>query len=480
MLMLHRGGSRRDAARLWLARHAGELFVAAARAFYNRAITDDLIQATDSPAHRVSKPRRLPSTRRALTSNELTEINQVARTTGNDTILDALLLRLHTETACRRSGALRLRLQDLDTERGLLLLRERGLSPFWADVDEGLDPVHFMQRASGRLNAHGHEGSGCLSGRRSEMRKLTDWCDGRDSIPVRVVTDSPGAGKSALIGMVVCAAHPTLNEATERLWRIDDTWTPIVNDLLAAVHARGRALREIVASLARQLRLSPADDGALETSDLLRLIRDWNRSSGRNDRPVLVIDALDETVNFTQVMDLLLPLARLTRHDGTVACRLLVGMRSWAELNPLRELAEAGRGLIDLDAVQRRSLKLDLENYVGKLLRHHGPYDDDNYAGTRGILAARIASTLTGSPADDEGQRWGEFLVARIYTHHLATAYQPISDSALVRDLGDAVPRTLPKLLERFETVTAQACPTKATLNATDPTHGRRVMQVNT
>ncbi|MFG2044990.1 hypothetical protein [Dactylosporangium sp. NPDC048998] len=86
-------------------RHAGELLVAAARAYYNRAIADGLIDLTDSPAHRVSKPRRLPSTRRALTPDELTEINLVARTTGNDAIIDALLLRLHTETAARRGGA---------------------------------------------------------------------------------------------------------------------------------------------------------------------------------------------------------------------------------------------------------------------------------------------------------------------------------------------------------------------------------------
>ena len=37
-------------------RHAGELLIAAARAFYNQAVADDLIQPADSPAHRVGKP----------------------------------------------------------------------------------------------------------------------------------------------------------------------------------------------------------------------------------------------------------------------------------------------------------------------------------------------------------------------------------------------------------------------------------------
>ena len=91
-------------------RHAGEHVIAAARAIYTRAIADGYLTAAASPAHRVPKPRRLPSTRRALTADELDQINAAARTSGNDVILDALLLRLHTETACRRGGALALRL----------------------------------------------------------------------------------------------------------------------------------------------------------------------------------------------------------------------------------------------------------------------------------------------------------------------------------------------------------------------------------
>jgi hypothetical protein len=51
-------------------RHAGEHVIAAARAVYNRAIADGLIDAAASPAHRVFKPRRLPSTRRALSPQE--------------------------------------------------------------------------------------------------------------------------------------------------------------------------------------------------------------------------------------------------------------------------------------------------------------------------------------------------------------------------------------------------------------------------
>jgi integrase len=62
----------------------------------------------------------------AATAHELDQINTAARTSGNDAILDALLLRLHTETACRRGGALAMRLADLDTEHCLIQLREKG------------------------------------------------------------------------------------------------------------------------------------------------------------------------------------------------------------------------------------------------------------------------------------------------------------------------------------------------------------------
>jgi integrase len=92
---------------------------------FNRAIADGFLDHAASPAHRVAKPRRLPSVRRALTADELERINLVARTSGNDVVLDALLLRLHTETACRRGGALGLRVMDLDVDRGLVRLTER-------------------------------------------------------------------------------------------------------------------------------------------------------------------------------------------------------------------------------------------------------------------------------------------------------------------------------------------------------------------
>jgi hypothetical protein len=107
-------------------RSAGEHLVAALRCLYRHAEHDGRISPADNPARKVAKPRRLPSTRRAVADTRLAEINHIAATTGNDPALDTLLLRLHIETACRRGGALGLRPQDLDPAQCLIFLREKG------------------------------------------------------------------------------------------------------------------------------------------------------------------------------------------------------------------------------------------------------------------------------------------------------------------------------------------------------------------
>jgi len=129
-------------------RSAAEHLVAALRCLYRHAEDDGLITEADNPARKVDKPRRLPSTRRAVADTRLAEINQVAATTGNDPELDTTLLRLHTETACRRGGALAPRAADLDPDQCLILLREKGETVRWQPVSPTL---------MARLVQHGQE-----------------------------------------------------------------------------------------------------------------------------------------------------------------------------------------------------------------------------------------------------------------------------------------------------------------------------------
>jgi integrase/recombinase XerC len=129
-------------------RSAEEHLVAALRCLYQRAVDDGLIAEADNPARKVAKPRRLPSTRRAVPDTRLAEINETAATTGDDPELDTLLLRLHTETACRRGGALALRPDDLDPDQCLIRLREKGETVRWQPVSPTL---------MGRLTEHGRQ-----------------------------------------------------------------------------------------------------------------------------------------------------------------------------------------------------------------------------------------------------------------------------------------------------------------------------------
>jgi integrase/recombinase XerC len=129
-------------------RSAAEHLVAALRCLYRHAEEDRLITEADNPARKVDKPRRLPSTRRAVADTRLAEINQAAATTGNDPELDTVLLRLHTETACRRGGALALRPADLDPDQCLIMLREKGETVRWQP---------FSPTLMARLVQHGQE-----------------------------------------------------------------------------------------------------------------------------------------------------------------------------------------------------------------------------------------------------------------------------------------------------------------------------------
>ena len=78
----------------------------------------------------------------------LAEICPAAADGGDDPELDTLLLRLHTETACRRGGALALRPDDLDAGQCLIRLREKGETVRWQPVSPTL---------MARLTEHGQE-----------------------------------------------------------------------------------------------------------------------------------------------------------------------------------------------------------------------------------------------------------------------------------------------------------------------------------
>lgn len=128
---------------------AVENFITALRCLYNHAVADNLISDAENPASKVDKPRRLKTTRQAVPDARLAEINDVAATTGDDPVLDTLLLRLHIETACRRGGALALRPIDLGPVQCRILLREKGETQRWPPVSPTL-MTHLQAHARER------------------------------------------------------------------------------------------------------------------------------------------------------------------------------------------------------------------------------------------------------------------------------------------------------------------------------------------
>jgi hypothetical protein len=333
-----------------------------------------------------------------------------------------------------------------DSRRRFRARLDAGLLPFLDDLDEGLDARHFIERATGSSPFSRTPGfsrmSGCFTGRRKELRRLSWLLSGKSpevgpAPALGVVTGSPGAGKSALLGVLVCSSHPSLRETTQQVWDHVSRALYTVDERFAAVHARGRRLDETVASIARQLGLGELDF----PDDLVDAIRDL-------PPPAIVLDALDEAENGRLIMDeLVLPLARAQRGDGSPLARLVVGVRKYGDYAPLRDFAERHGLLADLDDQPREVLEDDLEEYVTELLSASDVY---NRRGTvRRIFAREVAGVLAAPPEEGVRSRWGEFLVAGLYARHVVatTLDRPIDTAREAWDLGRRVPRSLPEVL---------------------------------
>ncbi|MEU7908484.1 AAA family ATPase [Actinoplanes sp. NPDC049118] len=306
-------------------------------------------------------------------------------------------------------------------------------------LDEVADDLHFRQRASGLLPDRPGT-MGYFTGRESELRTLVDWLDTGDGDGIVLVTGSPGAGKSALLGVLVCAAHRQLRDETEPIWH-GLAVRPARNPGLAAVHARERTVDAVVASLVRQWELGP-DPENWTVDRLLAAVL------ARPAPPTLIIDALDEAnVPDGLMTELLFPLTR-SRPDGRPACRLLVGARDDTQLRPLRDLAAGEGRVVDLDRTPPDELRSDLKRYVQTLLSREPQYDDAGHRDVVEAFAGAVADTLVPEDGDD-GRARGEFLIAALFTHAFvrATAKTPVNDAPAAGEHGRRVPRTLPDLL---------------------------------
>jgi hypothetical protein len=324
--------------------------------------------------------------------------------------------------------------------------RRPDLDAMVADLDESVDLRHHLDSAVGPTLSSGfpaqHAPSGNFTGGERELRRLSFWLDEQGQGSIAVVTGSPGAGKSALLGILVCACHPSLRRLTRHVWEHVRSVPPRIDDKLAVVHARQLNLAALCAAISRQL-------GVGETRSPERLIEFVSELASQVRPPVIILDSLDEAEGGVDIVErLILPLVSRRQAEDMSSARILVGSRRYEEFSGIFSAAADEGVIVDLDAVPAHVLEDDLHEYVAKLLRATSHYR--HRGDVVGAFATETARALAARPADGSSRAWGEFLVAGLYTRHFASTYdrEPVADPAAAKRLGAGVPRTLPEVFE--------------------------------
>lgn len=298
-----------------------------------------------------------------------------------------------------------------------------------------LDAAHYFSRAAARPTLD-LEAPILFTGREPELGACETWLAAREpQSGLRVVTGQPGAGKSSLLGMIVCALHPGLADVLPRFRTAGARPGP---GEFAAVHARGLMVREVVLAIAAQLRLGTGVTSAAALGDALAAL------PAGAPVPSIVVDALDEASAPIDHVDLLLQsLARLhrTATPGRPACRILVGTRPWPEFAGLLRAAEESGGLHDLDAIPLDRQRTELRSYLAARLR--SPFLGERAVADHEVAGwADIVSDDLTDPRRDSRERGGPFLVATLFAHHLMRAgagRRGRSAARVPRDLGEVL-----------------------------------------
>nr|WP_225954925.1 caspase family protein [Kibdelosporangium phytohabitans] len=289
---------------------------------------------------------------------------------------------------------------------------------FWPDAPaEGVDLAtqrrlrrldlsrHFEPRSRGV--ERGTDAGDFFTGRTAVLAELTGWLsapagDGR----ARVVTGSPGAGKSAVLGRLVVRSGD----------RVD-----------LAVHARQLRVDQAVAAIAGELGVAAADPG-----DVLEALH-----ARPAEQPfVLVVDAVDEAAEPGPIArELLRPMASLP------GVRLVAGVRP--EYLPSLRPAIV---VLDLDRPEYTDTA-DIADYVTKLLLADElptPYRSDH------ALAMAVAAGVAERARHN-------FLVARMHALRLVYASEPVDvrvpgwHTALRSDIGEVFDEYLSRLGEHAD-----------------------------
>lgn len=327
---------------------------------------------------------------------------------------------------------------------------ETGLWQFAAAVDPALDPMHFISRASGTPQRQDMAQACFFTGREEQLGRIKQWLEEPDQPSLMVVTGSPGSGKSALLGVAACLAHPQLREVTRQIAQaVPRDVRPEPNPGLAAVHARQRGPSEVLSSVASQLGLGDEPGRGWTATALL------DRIASQRSQPVtIVVDALDEASLDTALLwDILIPLAqaRRRREDREagmepVLCRVLIGTRPWWDrYSALLGALDGEEQRIDLDEISVEQRTDELADYLCDILETSQAYSGLGTSALRRTTAHAVAEELAARHDS------GGFLLASLFAHYLIHQDEAPTVEQVVRRIPWDLPGMLDLHLEVLE-----------------------------
>jgi Caspase domain/WD domain, G-beta repeat len=293
---------------------------------------------------------------------------------------------------------------------------------------------HFGPRSRG-VEYESEQGQ-YFSGRGRVLTELVSWLTAAEGDGTgRIITGNPGCGKSAVLGRIVALSDPDYRARTD-LSATDPTTVVPKNTVAVAVHARHKALEEVITKIASGLKVD-ADGPA-------SLLQELSRRDKSESPIVIVVDALDEAGSGTAAdaggrgeprriaRELLRPMSEIP------TLRLLVGTR--------RELLTSlgtTFSTLDLDKSIYRTDE-DVAGYVRQvLLAADEPEIPTPYRG-QVELAQRIGEGVARRAS-------GVFLVARMTARSLRSSPPiDITEPGWVERLPSEIGAALDDFLARF------------------------------
>ncbi|MFG3718561.1 hypothetical protein ACGF8D_12270 [Streptomyces massasporeus] len=315
------------------------------------------------------------------------------------------------------------------------------------------DAVYFLDRASGRGLVPTSGRQGFFSGRTAELGRYVAWQSG--DCPLLTVTGAAGAGKSGLLGLIVCSAHPELRGRFHELWEPVTDALPEVQDIVA-VHARQRSPQQLIETIANLAALEPpvSDDAQKSSADdphtwTVPSLRAALEREGKNR--LIVLDAVDESIDPQAVLQLVAALLTPANGQGG-SCRVVLGGRPEVvnALSASDEMSGVRREQIDLDRADPLDIERDLRHYIERLLLASESYAVGPASAFVEPLAKLGAERMVRN-LQPSGP-WGPFLLAGLYVHYLVTLDHPPQDLANANAHARCASTDLPDLLEAILT----------------------------